>query len=86
MRLSMPVHSSKNHTTTQVVLLTLIVNTAVIGNYSDVNTDVKVPGIFAPGTYSGTAVNLLPCFSLTRTMAAIVARCRISSTVAAQAS
>jgi hypothetical protein len=45
------------------VLLTLIVNTAVISNYSDVNADVKVPGIFAPGTYRGTAVNLLPCFS-----------------------
>jgi hypothetical protein len=45
------------------VLPTLIVNTAVIGNYSDVNIGVKAPDIFAPGTYSGTAVNLLPCFS-----------------------
>lgn len=46
-----------------MALLTLVVNTAIIGNYSDVNVGVKVPGIFAPGTYNGTAVNLLPYFS-----------------------
>jgi hypothetical protein len=36
-----------------VALLTLVVNTAIIGNYSDVNVGVKVPGILAPGTYNG---------------------------------
>lgn len=46
-----------------MALLTLVVNTAIIGNYSDVNVGVKVPGILAPGTYNGTAVNLLPYFS-----------------------
>jgi hypothetical protein len=53
----------ENKATTQVALLTLVVNMAIIGNYSDVNVGVKVPGILAPGTYNRTAVNLLPYFS-----------------------
>jgi hypothetical protein len=53
----------ENNATNQVALLILVVNTAVIGNYSDVNVGVKVPGILAPGTYNGTQVNLLPYFS-----------------------
>lgn len=52
-----------NNGTNQAALLVLIVNTAVIGNYSTVNVGVTVPGILAPGTYNGTSVNLLPFFS-----------------------
>ena len=53
----------KNNTAAnQYTLLTLLVNTAVIGNYTQPNVGVKVPGILTPGTYNGTAVNLLPYF------------------------
>ena len=34
-----------NNATNQVALLVLVVNTAVIGNYSEVNVGIKVPGI-----------------------------------------
>lgn len=46
----------------QHTLLTLVVNTAVIGNYTQPNVGVAVPGILAPGMYNGTKVNLLPYF------------------------
>ena len=52
----------KNNATNQMALVSLVVNTAVIGNYSTVNVGVKVPGILAPGIYNGTSVNLLPYF------------------------
>jgi len=52
-----------NNATNQMTLLTLLVNTAVIGNYTQPNVGVQVPGILANGTYNGTAVNLLPYFS-----------------------
>jgi hypothetical protein len=51
-----------NNATTQKTLVTLVVNTAVIGNYTQPNVGVTVPGILANGTYNGTAVNLLPYF------------------------
>ena len=53
----------ENNATNQYTLLTLVVNTAVIGNYTKPNVGVKVPGILAKGTYNGTAVNLLPYFN-----------------------
>ncbi|SCV70171.1 BQ2448_1565 [Microbotryum intermedium] len=55
----------KNNTgANQLTLLTLLVNTAVIGNYSSINVGVAVPGILNPnGTYNGTVVNLVPYFS-----------------------
>lgn len=54
----------KNNTAAnQKTLLTLVVNTAVIGNYTKPNVGIKVPGILAAGTYNGTAVNLLPYFN-----------------------
>ncbi|KAK2001482.1 hypothetical protein LX36DRAFT_678958 [Colletotrichum falcatum] len=54
----------KNNTAeNQYTLLTLLVNTAVIGNYTMPNVGVKVPGILAPGTYNGAEVNLLPYFN-----------------------
>ncbi|KAI0455219.1 hypothetical protein F5B21DRAFT_523941 [Xylaria acuta] len=47
----------------QATLLTLVVNTVVIGNYTQPNVGVKVAGILAPGKYNGTDVSLLPYFT-----------------------
>jgi hypothetical protein len=47
----------------QYTLLTLLVNTVVIGNYTTPNVGVSVPGILAPATYMGEQVNLLPYFN-----------------------
>ena len=52
----------ENNATNQMTLLTLLVNTAVIGNYTTPNVGVVVPGILAMGDYNGTKVNLLPYF------------------------
>lgn len=54
----------ENNATNQYTLLTLVVNTAVIGNYTQPNVGVSVPGILNPnGTYNGTKVNLVPYFN-----------------------
>ncbi|CAM1505102.1 Fc.00g107390.m01.CDS01 [Cosmosporella sp. VM-42] len=54
----------KNNTAdNQMALLTVLVNTVVIGNYTLPNVGIKVPGILAPGEINGTKVNLLPYFS-----------------------
>jgi hypothetical protein len=53
----------------EATLLTLLVNTVVIGNYTKpviegvTWPDVMVPGILANGTVDGTDVNLLPYFN-----------------------
>ena len=47
----------------QYTLLTLLVNTAVIGNYTMPNVGVALPGILAPATYNGEAVSLLKYFN-----------------------
>ena len=47
----------------QYTLLTLLVNTVVIGNYTQPNVGVAVPGILAPAEYGGEMVNLLPYFN-----------------------
>ncbi|MCJ1353090.1 MAG: hypothetical protein MMC33_003075 [Icmadophila ericetorum] len=53
----------KNNTAkNQYTLLTLVVNTAVIGNYTTPNVGIAVNGILNPGMYNGTQVNLLPYF------------------------
>jgi len=52
----------ENNSTNQLTVLTLIVNTALIGNYSTINVGIPVTGILAPGKYNGTDVNLLPYF------------------------
>lgn len=53
----------QNTAKNQYTLLTLLVNTAVIGNYTQPNVGVSVPGILNPnGMYKGTKVNLLPYF------------------------
>ncbi|ORX97508.1 hypothetical protein BCR34DRAFT_548575 [Clohesyomyces aquaticus] len=51
----------ENNSTNQLTLLTLLVNTVVIGNYTQPNKNA-VPGILAKGTYKGEEVNLLPYF------------------------
>lgn len=53
----------ENNATNQLTLLTLLVNTAVIGNYTKPNVGVKVDGILAPGKYNDTDVNLVPYFN-----------------------
>ncbi|MCJ1285200.1 hypothetical protein MMC26_004538 [Xylographa opegraphella] len=52
----------ENTAANQATLLTLVVNTAVIGNYTKPNVGIAVPGILAAGMYNGTMVNLLPYF------------------------
>ncbi|KAK7740824.1 hypothetical protein SLS62_011009 [Diatrype stigma] len=52
----------ENTAENQLTLLTLIVNTVVIGNYTTPNVGIAVPGILAPGKYNDTDVNLLPYF------------------------
>lgn len=51
----------QNNATNQYTLLTLLVNTVVIGNYTQPNKNA-VPGILAKGTFQGQEVNLLPYF------------------------
>ena len=51
-----------SNATTQYTLLTLLVNTAVIGNYSNSSKEA-VPGILNPNaTYNSTPVNLVQYF------------------------
>ena len=47
----------------QLTLLTLVVNTVVIGNYTKPNVGIMVPGILAPGMQDGTPVDLLKYFN-----------------------
>lgn len=51
-----------NTAANQKLLLTLIVNTVVIGNYTQPNVGITVPGILAAGTFNGQPVNLLQYF------------------------
>ena len=51
-----------NTAANQYTLLTLLVNTVVIGNYTQPNMNA-VPGILAPGMFNGKNVNLLPYFN-----------------------
>jgi len=54
----------KNNTAeNQAALLTVLVNTVVIGNYTMPNVGVVVPGILAKGKINDTEVNLLPYFT-----------------------
>ena len=47
----------------QYALLTVLVNTVVIGNYTPCAVGGAVPGILAPAYYGGEQVNLLPYFN-----------------------
>lgn len=52
-----------NTAANQYTLLQLVVNTVVIGNYTQPNVGIAVPGILAPANYNGESVNLLPYFN-----------------------
>ncbi|KAL3460744.1 hypothetical protein BJX64DRAFT_290052 [Aspergillus heterothallicus] len=52
-----------NTAANQQLLITLLVNTFVIGNYTTPNTGHPVAGIAAPAEYNGTEVALLPFFT-----------------------
>ena len=52
-----------NTASNQYTLLTLLVNTVVIGNYTMPNVGISVPGILAPATVNGESVMLLPYFN-----------------------
>jgi len=54
---------TNNTAANQMTLLTLVVNTAVIGNYTKPNVGIMVPGILAPGEVNGTKVNLAGYFN-----------------------
>lgn len=47
----------------QYTLLTVLVNTVVIGNYSACAVGGSTAGILAPANYGGEDVNLLPYFN-----------------------
>ena len=45
--------------TTQHLLIALLINTVVLGNYTTPNVGVKVDGFAAPNEYNGTKIDLL---------------------------
>ncbi|KAM0452824.1 hypothetical protein ACHAO4_005243 [Trichoderma viride] len=47
----------------QLLLVTLLVNTVILGNYTTPNVGIAVPGLLAPAVVNGESVNLLPYFS-----------------------
>ncbi len=54
----------ENTAANQLKLLTLIVNTVALGNYTQPNVGIVVPGLLAPGaSFNGTPVNLAPYFN-----------------------
>ena len=54
---------NNNSAQNQYLVLTLLVNTVVIGNYTQPNVGIAVPGILAPGKFNGEDINLLPFFN-----------------------
>jgi hypothetical protein len=51
-----------NNGTTQQLVQTLILNTAFIGNYTEPNVGITVPGIAPETVFNGTSVNLITYF------------------------
>ncbi|KAH7348553.1 hypothetical protein BKA65DRAFT_536556 [Rhexocercosporidium sp. MPI-PUGE-AT-0058] len=47
----------------QKLLLTILINTVVVGNYTTPNVGVSVHGIATPGVQDGKDINLLPYFT-----------------------
>jgi hypothetical protein len=54
---------NNNSAENQFLVLTLLTNTVVIGNYTQPNVGIAVPGILAVGEFNGEEVNLLPYFN-----------------------
>merc|ERR1711964_964523 len=63
---------TNNTAENQLTLLTAVVNTAVIGNYSESKTGKAVSGILAKGTYEGVEVDLLPYFNVVFSLPTVV--------------
>ncbi|KAH7412881.1 hypothetical protein BKA64DRAFT_731128 [Cadophora sp. MPI-SDFR-AT-0126] len=53
----------ENTAASQKLLMTLIINTVVLGNYTTPNVGIPVHGIASPGVQDGQDVNLLPYFT-----------------------
>jgi len=51
-----------NTASSQSLLITLLINSIVLGNYTTPNTGVSVHGIASPIVYNGEYVNLLSYF------------------------
>jgi hypothetical protein len=58
-----PILFGANNASNQLTLLTLVVNTALIGNYTTPNVGITVTGILNPGVFNGTDVSLLKYFN-----------------------
>jgi len=52
-----------NTASNQKLLMTLLINTVVLGNYTTPNTGIPVHGFATPAIYNGTKVALLPYFT-----------------------
>jgi len=59
----MALFNNNNTAANQLTLITLLVNTALIGNYVPGYMNVTVTGILHQGAYMNTTVNLLPYFT-----------------------
>lgn len=58
-----PLLLGTNTAPNQLLLITLLVNTFVIGNYTTPNVGLPCAGIAAPALYNGTTIALLPYFT-----------------------
>jgi hypothetical protein len=52
-----------NEPTNQRLLMSLFVNTALVGNYTTPNVGIAVNGIMWPGSWKGEPVDLMPWFN-----------------------
>lgn len=59
----MPSILGENTASNQLLLITLWVNTFVLGNYTTPNVGIPVHGFATPDIYNGTEVALLPYFT-----------------------
>jgi hypothetical protein len=58
-----PAILGENTASNQLLLITLWVNTFVLGNYTTPNVGIPVHGFATPDIYNGTEVALLPYFT-----------------------
>jgi hypothetical protein len=58
-----PTILGSNTAANQALLITFIINTVVLGNYTTPNVGIPVAGFASPGIYNGTKVELLPYFT-----------------------
>jgi hypothetical protein len=58
-----PILLQANNASTQLQFLTLLVNTALVGNYTQPNVGISVNGVLNPADFNGTQIDLLPYFN-----------------------